>query len=46
MQYLGISYEMKHPPVLDPDFIPFGVWCENYLVGATAPIAIAVERNN
>ena len=25
MQYLGINYEMKHAPKLDPTFIPFGV---------------------
>ena len=24
MQYLGIEYQMKHPPKLDPQFIPFG----------------------
>ena len=46
MQYLGISYEMKHAPKLDTSFIPFGVWREAYLAGATQPIAIAVEREN
>ena len=44
MQYLGIEYAMKHPPKLDPTFIPFGVWREAYLKGAKQPIAIAVER--
>jgi len=44
MQYLGISYEMKHAPKLDPTFVPFGVWAEAYLKGADKPIAIAVER--
>ena len=44
MQYLGISYQMKHVPKLDPGFIPFGVWREAYLAGAQQPIAIAVER--
>ena len=44
MQYLGISYEMKHAPKLDPTFVPFGVWAEAYLKGATKDIAIAVER--
>ena len=44
MQYLGISYEMKHAPKLDKTFIPFGVWREAYLAGAAQPIAIAVER--
>ena len=46
MQYLGIDYEIKHAPKLDPGFIPFGVWRKAYLEGAKKPIAIAVERNN
>lgn len=45
MKYLGIEYNMKHIPELDPDFIPFGVWCDAYRVGASKPIAIAVERD-
>ena len=46
MQYLGVNYEMKHAPKLDPTFIPFGVWREAYLKDAKQPIAIAVERDN
>ena len=45
MQYLGIEYQMKHPPKLDPTFIPFGVWRAAYLEGAKIPVAIAVERD-
>ncbi len=45
MQYFGIEYEMKHPPKLDPGFIPFGVWRAAYLKEARQPIAIAVERD-
>ena len=45
MQYLGINYEMKHAPKLDPGFIPFGVWREAYLKDAKQPVAIAVERD-
>ncbi len=45
MQYLGVNYEMKHTPKLDPAFIPFGVWRQAYLEGAAQPIAIAVERD-
>ena len=45
MNYLGISYDMKHIPELDPGFIPFGIWMDEYVKGATVPIAIAVERN-
>ncbi len=46
MQYLGVTYDVKHIPKLDPEFIPFGVWMEAYGKDATQPIAIAVERNN
>ena len=45
MQYLGIEYQMKHAPKLDPTFIPFGVWRAAYLKGATKPLAIALERD-
>ena len=45
MQYLGVSYDMKHIPELDPGFIPFGVWMNSYLKDAKHPIAIAVERD-
>ncbi len=44
MNYLGIPFEMKHIPALDPGFIPFGVWAQAYGKGAKQPIAIAVER--
>ena len=46
MEYLGIQYEMKHIPELDPGFVPFGVWMDAYEKNATKPIAIAVERND
>jgi len=46
MQYLGISYNMKHTPVLDPGFIPLGIWMESYQKGAQKPVSVAVERNN
>jgi len=45
MQYLGIEYQMKHTPELDPGFIPFGVWMNAYEKDARQPIAIAVERD-
>ena len=45
MQYLGIPFKIKHAPKLDPDFIPFGVWREAYLKGASKPISIALERD-
>ena len=46
MQYLGIEYDIKHAPKLDPTFIPFGVWRAAYLKDAKQPLAIAVERDN
>ena len=45
MEYLGVSFDMKNVPELDPEFIPFGLWAESYLKGATQPVAIAVEKN-
>ena len=45
MNYLGIQYDLKHIPELDPGFIPFGVWMESYRKGASKPLAIAVERD-
>ena len=45
MEYLGVSFDMKNVPELDPEFVPFGLWAESYLKGASKPIAIAVEKN-
>ncbi|MBE6976474.1 MAG: ROK family protein [Ruminococcaceae bacterium] len=46
MNYLGISYDLKHSPKLDPGFIPFGIWMNEYEKGASQDISIAVERND
>ena len=46
MRYLGIDFDLKSRPALDPDFIPFGIWCEAYLKDAKQPVSIAVERND
>ena len=51
MLYLGIEYQIKNLPVLDSDFIPFGVWARAYEAGAyeagaERPFKIAVEREN
>ena len=46
MNYLGIAYEIKNTPKLDPGFIPFGVWADAYRKGAKQPVSVAVERNN
>ena len=45
MQYLGVNYEMKYTPALDPGFIPFGIWADAYRKGAKKPLSVAVERN-
>lgn len=44
MNYLQIDIAVKNKPVLDPGFIPFGVWRKAYLEGADRPFSIAVER--
>lgn len=46
MNYLGIDYSVKNMPLLDKDFIPFGVWAEAYLKEAAHPFKIAIEREN
>ena len=46
MNYLGIDYEIKNVPVLDENFIPFGVWMREFQKGATEPVKIAIEREN
>ena len=45
MKYLGIEYSVKNMPVLDEEFIPFGVWIDAYEKGAEKPLTIAVERD-
>ncbi len=45
MNYLGIEYSVKNLPVLDHDFIPFGVWIDAYRKGADKPLSIALERD-
>ena len=46
MQYLGINYQMRSVPPLDPDFIPFGVWAKAYLSKASHQFRVAIEREN
>ena len=46
MNYLGIDYSIKNVPVLDEDFIPFGVWMKAYLAQAKNPVSVAVERED
>jgi predicted NBD/HSP70 family sugar kinase len=46
MNYLGIDYSIKNVPVLDPDFIPLGVWASSFLSEAKNKVNVAVEREN
>ena len=46
MNYLGIEYDYKNKPSLEPAFIPFAVWAEAYLAGAERPFKVAVERDH
>ncbi len=45
MKYLGIEYSVKNLPILDEDFIPFGVWIDAYEKGAEKPLTIAIQRD-
>ena len=44
MNRFGIHVELKHTPVLDPDFIPLMRFNRAFLDGAKKPVGIAVER--
>ena len=45
MNYLGISYDYRNKPLLDPGFIPFSVWAKAFLNGAERPFRVALERD-
>jgi len=40
----GIDVNIKNRPVLDPEFIPMGLYNKAFLKGAAVPVGIAVER--
>ncbi len=46
MKLYGIEIPVQNKPILDPDFIPIGLFNRCYLSGANKPISIAVERSN
>ncbi len=46
MKYLDIEYQIKNPPELDPNFIPFGLWAKSFLSEATHPFSLAIERED
>lgn len=45
MNYLGIAYDVKNLPKLEPEFIPFGPWMDAFLRDAHHEVKVAVERN-
>ena len=46
MKHLGIEISLKNAPVLDPQFIPMGLFNKAFLQTAKQPISLAVEREN
>lgn len=44
MNRYGVNVELKHIPVLDPDFIPLMRFNHAFLAEAKKPVGIAVER--
>ena len=44
MNRFGVSVELKHIPVLDPDFMPLMRFNHAFLADAKKPVGIAVER--
>ena len=45
MNHLGINVSVKNSPVLDPEFLPIGLFNKAFLADATKPVAFAVERS-
>ncbi|MGM9662509.1 MAG: ROK family protein [Oscillospiraceae bacterium] len=46
MKHLGIEYSIRNLPVLDKEFVPYGVWMNAYLEQAAHPFSVAVERED
>ena len=44
MKFLNVEIPVKNLPVLDPGFVPLGLFFQAYEKGATQPLCIAVER--
>ena len=44
MERYGISVQLKHIPVLDPEFMPMLQFNRAFLETATVPVSLAVER--
>ena len=46
MNYLGIEFDYRSKPSLEPGFIPFSVWADAFLSEAHRPFRVAVERDH
>ncbi len=46
MNHLGIEVSVKNSPVLDPEFLPLGLFNQAFLKTAKKPVSVAVERAN
>lgn len=46
MKHLGIEIPILNKPLLDPEFIPIGLFNRSFLKTARKPLSIAVEREN
>ena len=46
MEHLGISINMRNIPILDREFIPISLFCQDFLASAKKPISICVERDH
>ncbi len=44
MKHLGVEIDIKNVPVLDPQFIPIGLFNKAFLRTAKKPVSVAVER--
>ncbi len=46
MNHLGIAVSVRNKPLLDPEFIPIGLFNRAFLSGAKKPVSFAVQRPN
>lgn len=46
MNHLGIQIDVQNKPVLDPEFMPIGLFNRAFLKDAKKPVSFAVERSN
>ena len=46
MHRFHVQVNVKNAPVLDPDFLPIGLWNKAFLQTATKDVSFALEREN